>query len=187
MALVPLLLIALSLAMDAFAVSLAYGCSLKSLRLRHPLIIAGTFGLFQAAMPVAGWYAGRVLAPVIRPVDHWIVLGLLLLVGIHMIKEGCAAKTKPAYQILAPAVLFALGIATSLDALALGLTFALLDVAILWPVLIIGGVTFLLSWIAVYMGRAFGLIFGPKIDIIGGVILIGLGIKICFEHVGGGY
>jgi|MTBAKSStandDraft_2_1061841.scaffolds.fasta_scaffold01766_2 putative Mn2+ efflux pump MntP len=187
MSMIQIVLIALSLALDAFAVALAYGFSLEFFNYRHPLIIAATFGFFQAAMPVAGWLAGQTLAPVIRPVDHWIVLGLLLLVGLHMIREGFAAEEVSRRKTLTPGVLLALGVATSIDALALGLTFALLDVSILWPVVMIGGITFITSWIAVYIGRVFGLIFGTKINIVGGVILIGIGVKVCLEHFAGGF
>lgn len=187
MSIIHIVLIAFSLALDAFAVALAYGFSLEFFNFRHPLIIAATFGFFQAAMPVAGWMAGQSLAPVIKPVDHWIVLALLLLVGLHMIREGFASEEAVKRTSLTPGILLALGVATSIDALALGLTFALLDVSILWPVVIIGGITFLTSWIAVYIGRVFGLVFGTKINIAGGLILIGIGVKIFVEHFTGGF
>ncbi|HHH84894.1 MAG TPA: manganese efflux pump [Firmicutes bacterium] len=187
MSIIHIVLIALSLAMDAFTVALAYGFSLDSFNCRHPLFIAATFGFFQASMPVAGWLAGRTLAPVIKPVDHWIVFALLLFVGLHMIREGFATEKTARQTSLSVGVLLALGVATSIDALALGLTFALLDVSILWPVAIIGGITFVASWIAVYIGRIFGMIFGTKINIVGGVILIGIGTKIWMEHFLGGF
>lgn len=179
------LLIAIGLAMDAFAVSIARGIALKKLRVHHALIIAAFFGLFQALMPVLGWLAGLGLKDFISEIDHWIAFGLLSLIGINMILESRRLeKAEEPIKGLSLQVLFVLAVATSIDALAVGLSFAFLKISIATPALIIGAITFGLSFSGVYIGNRIGHLLESKIEVIGGLILIGIGIKILLEHLG---
>ncbi|MFC1502172.1 manganese efflux pump MntP family protein [bacterium] len=179
-----IVVIAIGLAMDAFAVSVASGFAIRELRIRHALRIAVFFGVFQAVMPIIGWLAGLSLRDWIIHVDHWIAFGLLGFIGIKMIVESSRLdptrkKTDPLKLI----VLLILAVATSIDALVVGLTFAILQVSIFIPILVIGLITFCLSFTGVYIGDHFGHFFERKIEIAGGVILIGIGIKILIEHL----
>ena len=185
MDLITILLIALGLSMDAVAVAISLGLTIKSLKIHNGLIIGIFFGIFQAIMPVIGWAAGRRLRDLIVGVDHWIVFGLLVLIGSKMIYESLKIKsTEKDIPQLSIYLLLMLSIATSIDALAIGVSFAFLDIAIIYPVIIIGLVTFLLSFLAVGLGKHLGYLFSRKIEIIGGIILIGIGLKILFEHIG---
>ncbi len=171
--------------MDAFAVSIANGIAMKTLRVRHALLIASFFGGFQAVMPVIGWLAGISLKEILSSIDHWIAFGLLSAVGIKMIYESFKIKeAEEVAQNLTIYLLLMLSIATSIDALAVGLSFAFLDISIFAPVLIIGIVTFVLSYLGVVIGNRFGHLFESKIEIVGGVVLIGIGLKILLEHLG---
>lgn len=178
------LFIAVGLAMDAFAVSVASGFIISRLRIRHALRIAFFFGGFQALMPVAGWLAGLQVRAYIAGIDHWVALALLTIIGVRMIRESrrCGLECRKADPLKWP-VLLMLSVATSIDALAVGITFALLETDIWMPVLIIGGVTFLFSFIGVILGDRFGHVFEKKIEMIGGFILIAIGIKIVIEHL----
>ena len=182
MNLLTILLIAVGLAMDAFAVSITSGFTIQKLHIRHALRIAFLFGLFQAVMPVLGWLLGSSMYRLIVHIDHWIAFGLLSFIGIKMIVESFqldVEKTSP----LKTGVLFILAVATSIDALAVGVTFAVLDTAIFTPVVIIGVVTFVMSFCGIYIGEKFGHFFEKKIEIFGGLILIGIGVKILIEHL----
>jgi len=184
MNLVTITIIAFGLAMDAFAVSIASGVTLKRVRLSYALRIALFFGGFQAVMPLIGWLVGSSFSSYIAAFDHWVAFGLLAFIGGKMIYEStilkeAEKKTDPRKLI----VLFVLAIATSIDALAVGLSFSVLQVQIVNPVIIIGVVTFLLSFLGVYLGGKFGSIFENKIEFIGGIILIGIGLKILIEHL----
>ena len=179
-----ILLISTGLAMDAFAVSITSGITIRRLRIRHALRIALFFGLFQSLMPIIGWLSGIALKDFIAGVDHWIAFGLLSIIGCKMIYESF--KLEPTENKIDPLniyVLFILSIATSIDALAVGLSLSFLEVAIVLPAIIIGIVTFLLSFLGVYIGNKVGHFFERKIEIIGGLILIGIGIKILIEHL----
>jgi putative Mn2+ efflux pump MntP len=176
---------AFALAMDAFAVSIASGVVIQREKLRHALRIALFFGGFQAVMPLLGWLAGHGLKQFISGFDHWVAFALLTLVGCKMIYE--ALKLEPAErrpQVMGLPTLLVLSVATSLDALAVGLSLAFLHVAILVPVIVIGVVTFALSLIGVYVGDRFGHLFESKVEVVGGLVLIGIGLKILFEHMG---
>lgn len=178
------LLIAVGLAMDAFAVSIASGIGMKNLGVRHALLIALFFGGFQALMPVLGWAGGRTVAESIAAFDHWLAFGLLSAIGIKMIYEAFRfdeAERGP--KRLSLRFLLVLSVATSIDALAVGLSFAFLDVGIATPAIIIGIVTFIMSFAGVYLGKRVGHLFEGKIEIIGGLILIGIGTKILIEHL----
>jgi manganese efflux pump family protein len=179
-----ILFIALALAMDAFAVSIASGFAVRRMHVRHALSMAGSFGAFQALMPLLGWFCGIRLRVWIEGVDHWIAFGLLSFVGGKMIVEALKIeemeeKTNP----FAWRVLLVLSVATSIDALAAGLSFALLNVAILAPVLIIGAVTFAMSFAGIAIGARGGHLFEKKIEVLGGVILIAIGVKILLSHL----
>ena len=176
--------IAMGLAMDAFAVSITSGLTIKSLQIRHALRIALFFGVFQAVMPLVGWLAGLSVRAFIAEVDHWIAFGLLCFIGGKMIYEGFRMKpVEDKQDPLKMSVLLLLSVATSIDALAVGITFAFLHVSILLPVLVIGVITFLFSFTGVYMGDRLGHFFENKIEIVGGLVLIGIGVKIVIEHV----
>jgi putative Mn2+ efflux pump MntP len=186
MNLLSIFLIAIGLAMDAFAVSIACGVSIKSLNIRHILLISGAFGFFQGFMPLVGWFAGMGFRDLIASFDHWVAFGLLLVVGVKMIYESFAlSEEAPESDIaLNASRLLLLSIATSIDALAVGLTFACLEVEIITPALIIGLVTLVLSMIGVVIGDKIGHLFEGKIEFVGGVVLIGIGTKILFDHLG---
>ncbi len=179
-----IIFIAFGLAMDAFAVSVTSGITIKQLKIRNALKIALFFGAFQAFMPVIGWLAGLSLRAFISSVDHWIAFGLLFFVGCKIIYES--VKLEPRERTIDPldvSILLMLSIATSIDALVVGVSFAFLKVSIATPVIIIGVVTFILSFTGVYIGDRFGHFFEKKIEIAGGVILIGIGTKILVEHL----
>jgi len=183
MSLPTLLFIALGLSMDAFAVSVSSGITIRTIKLSQALKIAVFFGGFQAVMPLVGWAAGRGLRGFISGVDHWVAFGILAVIGIKMIYESFKIKScEGCEDSLKIHTLFLLAIATSIDALAVGTTFAFLDLLIAGPVLIIGFVTFFVSLAGVYIGDRFGHIFENKIEIAGGVCLIAIGIKILIEH-----
>lgn len=181
---VTIFFIAISLAMDAFAVAAASGVIIRRRRLHHALRFGLSFGLFQMVMPVLGWASGRVLRPVIAAVDHWIAFLLLGLIGAKMIIEALQIeKFERAEESFSTRVLLGLSVATSIDALVIGMSFAFLNVAIISPVLVIGIVTFLLSFFGFLLGNKFGHLFENKIEILGGLVLVGIGLKILLEHL----
>jgi putative Mn2+ efflux pump MntP len=182
--LLSILLISLGLAMDAFAVSITSGITIKYLKIRYALKIALFFGFFQAIMPVIGWLLGVSVRHAISGFDHWIAFGLLSIIGCKMIYESF--KLQSDKEKIDPQniyILFILSIATSIDALAIGLSLSFLKVAIIFPAIIIGLVTFLLSFLGVHIGNRIGHFFEKKIEMIGGLVLIGIGFKILVEHL----
>ncbi len=184
MALITIIIIALGLSMDAFAVSIVSGAAYKQLKIKHALRIALFFGGFQAIMPLIGYLAGLSIKTYITPYDHWVAFGLLSAVGGKMIYESF--KIKSAEENLNPSnilILLVLSLATSIDALAIGITLSFLRVSLATAVSIIGLVTFVLSYLGVFIGKRFGHFFENKIEAIGGLILIGLGLKILIEHL----
>lgn len=184
---ISVVVIAIGLAMDAFAVSIASGLSTRSVKKSNALKIALSFGVFQALMPVLGWLAGLSLRDLISGIDHWIAFTLLLIIGGKMIYEALKLKeiTDEADNCdISLKMLFILSIATSIDACAVGLTFAFLKVEIATPALVIGAITFALSFAGVHIGRRFGHLFESKIEVAGGIILIGIGTKILLDHLG---
>jgi len=184
MDIISIIFIAFGLAMDAFAVSITSGLTIKSLKINNALKIAIFFGLFQAIMPLIGWLAGLSFRDFISDVDHWIAFGLLSVIGCKMIYESSKMElNKKKINPLNVYVLLMLSVATSIDALAVGLSLSFLKVSIALPAVIIGIVTFLLSILGVYFGNRFGHYFERKIEIIGGLILICIGIKILIEHL----
>jgi len=170
--------------MDAFAVSISSGITIKNPRIEQALKIALFFGAFQAIMPVIGWLAGLGLRELIAQVDHWVAFGLLVLIGCRMIYESTKARSdRKMLNPLSIGVLLLLSVATSIDALAAGVSLALLKISILLPVIIIGIVTLLLSFLGVLVGDRSGHLFQSKAEFVGGLVLIGIGTKILFEHL----
>jgi putative Mn2+ efflux pump MntP len=184
-----ILLIALGLSMDAVAVALASGCSAGRGKVdaRHALLMAFFFGLFQTLMPFAGWMAGLSFKKLITGIDHWLAFILLVAIGGKMIHEARRdADCRVHGGNLRLPVLLGLAVATSIDALAVGLSFSALAVDIALPVLLIGLVTFTLSLLAVFVGNRFGAWLAGRAEILGGLILVAIGLKILLEHLRGG-
>lgn len=175
------LLLALALAMDAFAVALTQGAKFRP-RIAGGFAIAVTFGLFQAVMPLVGWGIGAFALTYVEAVDHWIAFGLLAFLGVRML-GGHVGEEEASHALTGKALLIA-GVATSVDALAAGITLPTLDVAPLTAVALIGGVTAALSGAGVVLGRIAGDAWGEWAERAGGVILIALGCKILAEHTG---
>ena len=178
-----LLVIAFGLAMDAFAVSISSGVTLSKIRFRHALTIASFFGGFQAIMPLIGWRTGNWVRTYIAAFDHWIAFALLLLVGLRMIYESRKhGEDGTAIDPTRITVLLVLAIATSIDALAVGFSLSFLDMTIFVPVLVIGIVTFIMCFAGTYIGALSGQLLGKRVEVIGGIMLIGIGVKIVIEH-----
>lgn len=186
MELFTLLGIALGLSMDALAVSVTNGFIIKELKFKHAFRIALAFGFFQAIMPIIGWAAGSFFAEYIKGFDHWIAFVLLVYIGGKMLfesfkkeEESCSDEKNCTHL----PTLIIMSIATSIDALAVGLSFAFLNVSIAVPVLVIGGITFVLCLAGVYIGNKVGHFFENKLELVGGLVLIGIGVKILIEHL----
>ncbi|MBR2937456.1 MAG: manganese efflux pump [Oscillospiraceae bacterium] len=182
-----LFLLAVGLSMDAFAVSVCKGLSVKKAGLKESAICGGWFGGFQGLMPLIGYLLGALFAQAIQAFDHWIAFGLLAIIGINMLKEAfgeeCECCDKNADFSIK--TMFVMAVATSIDALAVGISLAMAGNVNIWvAVLLIGVTTFLLSGLGVKIGNIFGNKFEKKAQIAGGVILIGLGVKILLEHLG---
>ncbi|MBQ6273813.1 MAG: manganese efflux pump [Oscillospiraceae bacterium] len=178
-----LLLIAVGLSMDAFAVSVCKGLSVKELRPRHALLVGLYFGGFQALMPLLGWLLGYRFEALIQRWDHWIAFVLLALIGGNMIRESFSDDEELNDDFGFKTMLL-LAVATSIDALAVGVTFAFLQVKILPAAGTIGLTTFLLSVAGVWIGRFFGARYKAGAERLGGCILILIGLKILLEHLG---
>ncbi len=184
MSLLTTLFIALGLALDAFAMAITLGVTSSKPKLQDALTIAGFFGFFQAVMPLIGWSAGSLPENYIAAYDHWIAFTLLCLVGLHMIHESTREKSRG--RDTGPLdiyVLLLLSLAESIDALAAGISFAFLDVAIVRTVLTIGCVAFSLSFVGYFIGDRMGRFFGKRVRVIGGIILIAIGVRILVEHL----
>ena len=182
-----LIAIAVGLSMDAFAVSVCKGLALKKITVRHALTVGVWFGLFQALMPLIGYFLGAQFKELISAYDHWVAFVLLLLIGGNMIREAVFSKDQDVPDAaLSFSAMLPLAVATSIDALAIGVTFAFLEVwgGILAAALLIGCVTCGLSMAGVKIGSHFGDKYEKKAQILGGVILILLGIRILLEHTG---
>jgi manganese efflux pump family protein len=179
--------IAIGLAMDAFAVSIAAGLTLKTVDARQTFRLAWHFGLFQALMPIIGWLAGLSIVRWIAPVDHWIAFGLLAVIGGKMIYEAFRDDDQQESRRGDPTKgwsLVLLSIATSIDALAVGLSLALLDVSIWWPAVVIGLVAGGFTAVGMQLGTRFGALLGRRMEVVGGIVLIAIGVNILVEHLG---
>lgn len=183
MGFVELLLIAVGLSMDAFAVSVCKGLSVRKVQLRHLLLAGLYFGGFQFLMPVLGWLLGVRFEHLIQSVDHWIAFGLLTVIGLSMIRES-RSGAEELNDDFGFRTMLLLAVATSIDALAVGVTFAFLQVSILPAAGLIGVTTFLLSAFGIRIGSVFGARFKSGAELAGGVILILIGVKILLEHLG---
>lgn len=185
---VELFLIGAGLSMDAFAVSICKGLGMSRLNMRQAAVISLFFGGFQALMPLIGWALGSQLTDFITPIDHWIAFGLLAFVGGKMLwdafREDDEDEGSQTDEKLDLKELLMLAIATSIDALAVGITFAFLQVAIVPSITIIGLTTFVISFAGVAVGHFFGARFEKPATIVGGVVLILIGVKILLEHLG---
>ena len=185
MDIISLLLLAVGLSMDAFAVSVCKGLALKKVSLRHMCIVGAWFGGFQALMPSLGYLLGSRFEQYITAIDHWIAFILLVLIGANMIREALSKEeAEEANASLAFKTMLLMAVATSIDALAVGITFAFLSVDIVPAALSIGATTFLISAIGVKVGSVFGLRYKKRAEIAGGLILCLLGVKILLEHLG---
>ena len=184
MTLLSVVLIGLSLSMDAFAVSVAAGISIKDLKIFHRVRASFFFGLFQFIMPVAGWYLGKSFAVYIQSFDHWIAFGLLFFIGAKMLWETLKGSDS-AGDIRSLSALLTLSVATSIDALAVGLSFSVLGHGIWFPAAIIGIITFTVCITGFEFGRRIGALLGKWAGIAGGLVLIGIGVKILVEHLPG--
>ena len=186
LSLVIILGIAVALAMDAFAVSICYGCGLKKFNTKVMILVAGAFAIFQGGMTLLGWLGGGLFAEYIEAVDHFVAFGLLALIGGKMIWEAFAGADE-CYVVDPKKInvkrLLLLALATSIDALAVGLSFALLEMQVVVPALIIGVVTLIFSMIGVAAGHGLKKVLGRKVEVIGGVILILIGIEILITHL----
>lgn len=184
MSILSIFLTGIGLSMDAFAVSLTIGMSVGDEEKNRIAIRSGIFfGIFQGLMPFLGWTLGIKFAKYIQSIDHWIAFILLSLIGIKMIIDSCKADEKSNNEEYTNKTFFILAIATSIDALAIGVTFAFLNINIFSAIFIIGITTFLLSISAVYLGKLIGRLMKRKAGVFGGIILIMIGIKILFEHL----
>ena len=183
MGFIELLLIAVGLSMDAFAVSVCKGLSVKKVGVKHAALAGLYFGGFQFLMPVIGYLLGFRFESVIESIDHWVAFVLLAFIGGNMIKESFG-KAEELNDDFGVKTMLLMAIATSIDALAVGITFAFLEVQILPAAGLIGVNTFLLSFVGIYIGNAFGIRYKSRAELAGGIILVVIGVKILLEHLG---
>ena len=183
MSLLDLFILAIGLSMDAMAVAICKGLSVQKLKFRHAIITGLYFGGFQAGMPLIGYFLGRQFSTYIESIDHWIAFVLLALIGGNMIKESFD-QAEECNCSFCPKAMIPMAIATSIDALAVGVTFAFLNVTIVPAVSFIGVITFALSAVGVYIGHLFGAKFKSKAELLGGIVLILMGLRILLEHLG---
>ena len=178
-----LFVIAVGLSMDAFAVSICKGLAAKNVRREQPVIAGLYFGGFQALMPLAGYLLGSRFQSMIQRVDHWIAFVLLALIGANMVRES-RGEAEHLDDSFTPGTMLPLAVATSIDALAVGVTFAFLNVRIIPAAALIGVTTFALSAIGVRLGSVFGARYQARAELAGGIVLILMGVKILLEHTG---
>jgi putative Mn2+ efflux pump MntP len=179
---ITILAIALGLSFDTAAVSLSYGIVRNGILFREASVIAIVFAVFQGGLTVLGYFLGSFVSGMLKETDHWIAFGLLLFLGVKMIIEGFGDK-EDSKDFSNPVLLCTAAIATSIDAFAIGISFALLNVAIWRAGFLIGAVTFIASMSAIRLGKSAGEKLGGKVEILGGLILIGIGLKIFLEHM----
>ena len=183
MSLLTLFITAAGLSMDAFAVSICKGLAMKKISVKKAFIVGLWFGGFQALMPLLGYALGSKFKQSVEAIDHWIAFVFLGLIGANMIKEALSKEEEKADDSLSVKTMFLLAVATSIDALAVGITYAFLQVDIIPAVSFIGAVTFTFSAAGVKVGNVFGMKYKAKAEIAGGIILILIGIKILLEHM----
>jgi manganese efflux pump family protein len=179
-----ILVIALGLSFDTFAVSLSYGVIRSGILFRQAFWIAIVLAIFQGGLTVAGYFLGSIFSDALQATDHWVALGLLSFLGVKMIVEGLKKTRDDAPKDYSSIfVLFTIALGTSIDAFAVGISFALLDVRIWSAGVVIGAVTFIASMTAIRIGKSAGVRLGNKVEIIGGLLLIAIGVKIFLEHI----
>ncbi len=183
MDLLSIILIAIGLSMDSFAVSVTNGLTIKDLNVKKVLLISFSLAFFQAMMPLIGWFAGIGIEESIKEYDHWIAFGLLSFIGVKMIYEGLQKDKSEKDIELKILTLIGQSFATSIDAFAVGISFAFLSLSIVTPVLVIGLVTFMASIIGLQLGKYIGKRAGKSVEILGGIVLLGIGFKILMEHL----
>ncbi len=183
MGILELLLLSIGLGMDAFAVSVCKGISMKKMNWKKAIIIGLYFGGFQALMPVIGYYLGSAFENLITSIDHWIAFMLLGIIGGKMIKDSFGDESENCNDDVSFKTMFVLAVATSIDALAVGITFAFLNVNLILAITLIGIITFVLSVIGTKIGNRFGDAYQRNAELVGGGILILLGLKILLEHL----
>ena len=184
MDIITIIAVALGLSFDTFAVSISLGIVRSKILFRQAIPVALVLGIFQAGLLVIGYFLGSIISDVVKAADHWIALILLAVLGIKMIIEGIKSDEKN--EIKNPdstLTLITIAVGTSIDAFAVGVSFALLNIRIWLSGIIIGVVTFLASMIAIRIGKSAGTMLGKKVEIVGGLILIAIGIKIFLEHI----
>lgn len=175
--------------MDAFAVSICDGLTMPNIKTKHKLFISGVFGVFQAVMPLIGYFLGSLFLTYIESFDHWLAFGLLALIGGKMIIDGIIAlkkKNEITPRNFSVGTVLLQGVATSIDALAVGISLLALSTSVYWAVLIIGVLTFAISFLGFLLGGALDKLLKGKTEIsniVGGVVLIGIGVKILLEHL----
>lgn len=184
MSLLTLFITAVGLSMDAFAVSVCKGLAIKKITFKKGCIVGVWFGGFQALMPLLGYLLGSQFKQSVETIDHWIAFVLLVLIGVNMLKEALSKDEEKADDSLSVKAMFLLAIATSIDALAVGITYAFLQVDIVPAVIFIGATTFTLSAVGVKAGNVFGMKYKSRAELAGGIILILIGTKILLEHLG---
>ena len=185
MEILTIILLAIGLAMDAFAVSICKGLAMGKAQWRSMIVIGLWFGAFQAIMPIIGYFLGRSCYDLIKDYDHWIAAALLFLIGANMIREALSGEEEDVNADIGFKVMLILAIATSIDALAIGISIAMdSDGSIFASALVIGVITMVISMVGVKIGSVFGDRFGTKAEILGGVILILIGVKVILEHTG---
>ncbi|NVO10628.1 MAG: manganese efflux pump [Bacteroidales bacterium] len=182
MGLITLFLLAIGLCFDTFAVSVSSGLIRKEIVFWQAARIAFFLATFQAVMPVLGWLGGITIRNWIEPFDHWVALGILTILGVKMLLESQKSSDDKNIDPLDIKVIISMALATSIDAFAVGISFAIIEVNMLLAVIIIGLVTFIASMLGILFGKKTGSRFGQKMEIIGGIILIAIGIKIVIEH-----
>jgi putative Mn2+ efflux pump MntP len=184
MDIITILLIAIGLSFDTFAVSVSTGLAITKIRFWQAVKIAITLAFFQALMPFFGWLFGKQVEHLISNYDHWIAFGLLLILGIRMIYESFKKdEVDKSFNPLNSTVLIGMAVATSIDALVVGVSFAFINMNIYWSVFLIGAVTFLVAMTGILFGKKVGGNHGKRMEIIGGLILIGIGVKILISHL----
>jgi len=181
---ITIVLVAFALAMDSFSVSITNGLAAKTFKVGDALKIGLFFGAFQAIMSLVGWFAGVHVLDLISGFDHWIAFGLLIFIGCRMIYESVKLESTKFLDSPRIGVLLVLSVATSIDALAVGLSFSFLRIPMIVPAVVIGVVAFLLSFLGVYLGGKLGQFLRNRVEILGGIILIVIGTKILVEHLG---
>ncbi|MGE0079177.1 MAG: manganese efflux pump MntP family protein [Bacteroidales bacterium] len=178
-----LLILAIGLSFDTFAISISSGIARKHIVFKEAFLIASVLGFFQAIMPVIGWLGGLSIKNYIEPFDHWIAFGLLGIIGIKMIIESFKDDDKKDFNPLNPKIMVGMAIATSIDALTVGISFAIVEVNMILAFIIIGFVTFLVAMLGMLFGKKIGDRIGRRMEILGGLILIAIGSKILVDHL----